>query len=232
MLQVLVSGAGISGLTAAVSLRRAGHAVHIYERSSMSNEIGAAINVPPNATRFLTAWGLDPAASRFVKAQRSSYQDPFTLEKTASLSTAGSIEKTAGAELYLAHRVDLHNALKWMATRLDGPGVPVVVHLASEVVAYDPYDPSMTLASGERIKGDVIICADGIHSVGCDTVLGRAKETIAPKYSNCAYRFLISSSTLEDDPETRFFNENREGWTRLYPHDSTRRRLVTYPCRE
>ena len=39
----------------------------IYERSSLNNEIGAAINVPPNVGRFLLAWGLDPVKSRFVK---------------------------------------------------------------------------------------------------------------------------------------------------------------------
>lgn len=134
MLHVIISGAGIAGLTTAISLRRAGHIVDIYERSSMNNEIGAAINVPPNASRFLLAWGLDPKAWGFVKARNSTFSDPFNLEPffvTESVSSS-----SGSADLYLAHRVDLHNALKWMATRPDGPGEPVRIHLQSDVVAY------------------------------------------------------------------------------------------------
>lgn len=136
MLHVVVVGAGIAGLSAAISLRRAGHIVHIYERSSMNNEIGAAINVPPNATRFLTAWGLDPVKWRFVKARRGTFKDPFTLETTAITSTETTPKSLGGTDLWLTHRVDLHNALKWMATRSDGPGTPVVIHLKSDVVDY------------------------------------------------------------------------------------------------
>lgn len=136
MLHVIIVGAGIAGLSAAISLRRAGHTVHVYERSSMNNEIGAAINVPPNATRFLTAWGLDPVRWRFVKSQKVTYKDPFTMETTALLATDTTASSVGGAELYYAHRVDLHNALKWMATRPDGAGTPATIHLKANVVGY------------------------------------------------------------------------------------------------
>lgn len=143
MLHVVVVGAGIAGLSAAISLRRAGHTVHVYERSSMNNEIGAAINVPPNATRFLTAWGLDPVRWRFVKSRRVTYNDPFNMKQTALLSTDETARSVGGAELYYAHRVDLHNALKWLATRPEGPGTPATIYLRSEVVGYVSVLPSL-----------------------------------------------------------------------------------------
>lgn len=138
MLHVIISGAGIAGLTAAVSLRRAGHIVDIYERSAMNNEIGAAINVPPNASRFLQAWGLDPQEWRFVTARLQTFNHPSSLEPFMINDMSGA-QAADPAKLYLAHRVDLHNALKWMATRPDGPGEPARIHLQSEVVEYVSY---------------------------------------------------------------------------------------------
>ncbi|PNY23864.1 3-hydroxybenzoate 6-hydroxylase 1 [Tolypocladium capitatum] len=249
MLNVLVVGAGIAGLSTAISLRRAGHCVHVYERSAMNNEVGAAITVPPNAARFLLAWGLDPVRWRFVKSRRITYNDPFTLGVTAQLSTAELHNSVAGADLYYAHRVDLHSALKWMATREDGPGVPATFHLKSNVVGYascrlrvrshvrpsvcqDPMKPSITLEGGQEICGDVVVGADGVHSTAAEAVLGRQNQPVPPVYSNCCFRFLIPAHKLEEDPETRFWNEGRGGWTRIFPHNDTKRRIVTYPCRK
>jgi salicylate hydroxylase len=54
-----IIGAGIAGLTTAIALCRAGWACTIYERSSLKNEISAALCVNPSATRCLDAWGFD-----------------------------------------------------------------------------------------------------------------------------------------------------------------------------
>ncbi|PHH92705.1 hypothetical protein CDD83_5942 [Cordyceps sp. RAO-2017] len=232
MVTVLIVGAGIAGLSAAISLRRAGHRVRVYERSALNNEIGAAINVPPNATRFLTAWGLDPVRWRFVRSRRITFMDPFTLDVTGLLSADKSPRDVGGAELYYAHRVDLHNALKWMATRQDGPGVPVTIHVQANVIGYNPLKPSIVLQSGEQVEGDVVIGADGIHSLAAETVLGHKNQPVPPVHSNCCYRFLIPAATLDEDPETRFWNEGRDGWTRMFPDNETKRRIVVYPCRE
>lgn len=139
MLNVIIVGAGIAGLSAAISLRRAGHCVHLYEKSSMNNEIGAAIHVPPNAARFLTAWGLDPVRWRWVKSRRAHMVDPFTLEPKLALTDEKTASSVGGVPLWLSHRVDLHNALKWMATRPDGPGAPATIHLNSPVIGYVSY---------------------------------------------------------------------------------------------
>jgi salicylate hydroxylase len=134
-LHIIIVGAGIAGLAAATALRKAGHTVDIYERSAMNNEVGAAINVPPNAGRFLMAWGLDPVGSRFVKAQNLSFVDPLTLETTAVVPHEHNRARY-GADLWFAHRVDLHDILKKMATDPTGPGLPATIHLRSAVVGY------------------------------------------------------------------------------------------------
>ncbi|KAK9445243.1 Aromatic-ring hydroxylase-like protein [Metarhizium brunneum] len=231
MLNVVIVGAGIAGLSAAISLRRAGHCVHLYEKSSMNDEIGAAIHVPPNASRFLTAWGLDPVQWRWVEARHADSVDPFTLQPRAALYNDKSSASVGGLPLWLSHRVDLHNALKWMATRSDGPGAPATIHLDSLVMALDPWKPSITLATGREICGDLVIAADGVHSIAPEAILGRKVVPVDPVNANCCYRFLIPLETLEADPETKFFTEGHEGYCRLFADDKSLRRLVVYPCR-
>ena len=137
MLRAVIVGGGIAGLSAGVALRRAGYLVQIYERSDMRNEVGAAINVPPNVSRFLTSWGLDPVRNRFVKAKVLEWCDPFTAEVKATISHEHNTTRFGpGAELWLAHRVDLHRALRHMAVDPEGPGTPVTLHPQSHVVRY------------------------------------------------------------------------------------------------
>ncbi|KAB5530379.1 hypothetical protein GE09DRAFT_1252548, partial [Coniochaeta sp. 2T2.1] len=233
-LDILISGAGIAGLTASIALRRAGHRVRVHERSSSStsNEVGAAINVPPNAARLLLGWGLDPVKERFVTAQSILVGVGSTLE-TLSLSTMGErVREHYGAPFYLAHRIDLHEALRGMATG-EGTGRKVEVLVGKEVVGYDPETPSITLATGEVVTGDVVIAADGIHSIAVGTVLGRAANPPQPQelYNGCM-RFLIPASVIEADPDARWWNESSDGQLRVFMNGRKGTRLVSYPCRD
>ncbi|KAK7751977.1 hypothetical protein SLS62_006120 [Diatrype stigma] len=235
MLRAVIVGGGIAGLSTAIALRRAGHAVVVYERTQLDNEVGAAINVPPNASRFLVGdWGLDPARSRFVRATRLTWHDPVTAAPLsgATLSHARNAERF-GADLWLAHRVDLHASLRRLATEPGaGPGVPVVPYPGSKVVGYDPHVPSITLASGEVVEADVVIAADGVHSTASSFVLGYTNHPVTPSHYNYCYRFLIPASVLEADPKTRFWNEGTDGRTRIFADNEGQRRLVAYVCRE
>jgi salicylate hydroxylase len=134
-LKILIVGAGIAGLSAAISCRRAGHDVQIYERSALNNELGAAIHVCPNASRGLLAWGLDPVKARFVTCQRSFRAHGTTMVKFHEADDSYITEKF-GSPWYFAHRVDLHEELKRLATQTEGEGKPAVVNLKSEVIKY------------------------------------------------------------------------------------------------
>ncbi|KAK1996005.1 FAD binding domain-containing protein [Colletotrichum falcatum] len=230
MLDVVIVGAGLAGLSASISLRRAGHKVRIYEGSSFEDDIGAALNITPTTARFLTRWGLDPEASDFVKASTIHIQDPLTMDIISTDSHADS-KDLYDANLWYAHRADLHEALRKMATGPAGPGVPVVIHLDSPVARYDADLPAAYLQSGEEIRADFIVGADGIRSAAREVVFGNGNPRVAPKHYNMCYRFMVPAAVLEEDPETRFWTENVDGLIRMMTDDKADRKLIAYTCR-
>lgn len=72
-LNILVAGAGIGGLTASIALRRAGHKVAIYEKASLSHEVGQGITISPNGGRILVNLGVD-----FERARMADYRGSST----------------------------------------------------------------------------------------------------------------------------------------------------------
>lgn len=70
-LQVAIIGAGLGGLAAAVSLRRQGHAVTVYERYDFAGEVGASLSAASNGSRFLEEWGVDVKAAKPVRPTKT-----------------------------------------------------------------------------------------------------------------------------------------------------------------
>ncbi|KAK1985267.1 FAD dependent oxidoreductase [Colletotrichum cereale] len=228
MLDIAIIGGGIAGLTAAIALRRAGHPVTIYEKSALNNEIGAAINVQPNASRPLQALGMDPVRARFVTARGSRRMMGDTLESVHELDL-GAIAEKYGSPWYFAHRVDLHQELKRMATADDG-GPPVTFKLRSEVTSYDPDGARFTLRDGTVVSADLVVVADGIHSGGVEAILGSPNPAFPAAQDNFCYRFLIPMEDILSDPTTAEMLDGAAGGVRMFLEDG--KRIVTYPCRD
>ncbi len=144
-----------------------------------------------------------------------------------------------GAALYYAHRVDLHEGLKRLALADDGKGGKVEVFTRKKVVGYEVGDadtkPAVRLDDGEVITADLVIAADGVHSVAVEHVLGKRNPAEVPTgvKANLCYRFLIPTKEVDGDPETGWFNEGLEAkGCRVWADIPGRKRLISYPCRE
>ncbi|KAH7128873.1 FAD binding domain-containing protein [Dactylonectria macrodidyma] len=225
VLDIGIVGAGIAGLTTAATLTRLGH--NIYERSRFSNEVGAAVHVGPNAAPVLEALGFDSKRARFLEAQEGVQFNAVTLEEVYR-GNFEDFESRFDAPLYFSHRVDLHNELRRLA--LEPPSEELAgatLYLSSPVAGIDCENGVLTLENGRRFQKDLIIGADGIHSVVARCLLDT--DILTGVVNECAYRFLIPTSKLLDNPMTRpLFREDK-----ITSHIAATpdRRLVWYPCR-
>ncbi|KAI0973196.1 monooxygenase [Xylaria arbuscula] len=100
-LKVFVVGAGLGGLGAAIALNRAGHDVEVFEQSSFLNEVGAAIHVPPNASRVLKSWGcnLDDLQPVFCNYLNVNGKTPKIHLSSPVLSVSRAVKSVTREEL-------------------------------------------------------------------------------------------------------------------------------------
>jgi salicylate hydroxylase len=183
--RIAVIGGGVGGLAAAGFLHRAGLDVAVYEQAAMLTEVGAGIVVPPNAARLLRRLGLMEqfqalAVPLQVGWEFRRWQDGRVL---FSQRLGTDCERLYGEHTYTAHRADL---LSLLATAVPQPGP----RLGSRCVAVRrrPVHVELAFADGTAATADVVIGADGLHSVVRDAVL----RTGPPKFSGiCAYRCLV-----------------------------------------
>ncbi|MCZ4511465.1 FAD-dependent monooxygenase [Streptomyces sp. ActVer] len=190
-MRAVVVGAGIGGLAATLSLRRAGHEVTLVEQAARFTEIGAGIQLAPNATRLLRRLDLlDAVAAQAARPSHVSFRTWSDGAEICRYALGRAAEDTFGAPYLLLHRADLHQALAAAVP-------PSSVRLNTVVVGIDQYDrsASVTTASGERLPADVVVAADGIRSAARQWLFG-ADEAVFSR--TVAYRALLPADEVAD----------------------------------
>ncbi len=158
----------------------------------MLKEAGALISLQPNATKIISSWGLAP----FLEPCEPMLDTAFRMfDQAGKLVRQVDLDFARfGADRVVYHRQDLHTALKKAATCPNLPGRPVEIRTASRVTSCDPDKGTVIIDGDETLDADIIIGADGIHSVVRQTVVGEPREAMPTGMS--AYRMLLPVESL------------------------------------
>ncbi|KAL2434042.1 hypothetical protein ABEF95_014148 [Exophiala dermatitidis] len=221
-LQVLIVGGSIGGLATALALRSQGHHVKIYEQTAVPNSVGAGITVYPNALSALQALGANLAQVRATRVQ-GLIRLRMEEDRTAQSDTFELDEHT-----WPWHNTtyqDLRASL-WNTLQETKSGCPKIEYCTGATVyRVDPAKGIVYFVDGSEVQGDVIIGADGVHSICRSFVFSGKTERFRLKRH--VFRAQIPREALADDSRTCQFVK-QPGQLHAYHHKD--KSLLVYPA--
>ncbi len=217
---VIIGGAGIGGLTAALAIARRGFEVAVFDQAERLEEVGAGIQLSPNASRILLALGLAEQLQRHVVTpEELRVIDARTARVLARAPLGAAAERRYGAPYWVIHRSDLQTALVEAVRAYPG----IVLHLGARVEDFRLTEAGVTI-SAHSPQGDIehrgaaLIGADGLWS----SLRGSLGHRRAPRFAgHSAWRALAPAEAMA--PELRAPAVNL--WLGSAAH------LVHYPVR-
>jgi salicylate hydroxylase len=190
--KIVVIGAGIGGLAAALALLRRGLDVEVYEQAAELKEVGAGVQISANGSRVLYALGLEQALARVqVAPSRRVIRHWSTGETWDWFALGAATAQRYGTPHLMLHRGDLHGILAAAVRALK----PDAIRPGRRCVAatQTPDRAEVRFADGTGVTADVIIGADGIHSQVRADLFGADR----PQFTGCvAWRGLVAMDQL------------------------------------
>ncbi|PYH95318.1 FAD binding domain protein [Aspergillus ellipticus CBS 707.79] len=200
-LDILVVGAGLSGLATAISCAMSGHTVVVLEQAKELAEVGAGLQITPNASRLFSHWKLPEKLWKDAAEPTSLTVHRYTGEILAhEASFDQNIRAKYSAPFIDLHRVDLQQALYARAQELG-----VTFHLDERVDSIDFDTTTVTTLKGKPLSGDLIVGADGLWSRCRECFYGKKDDPIPT--GDLAYRIVLTADQISD-PELRAWVEN------------------------
>ncbi|WP_227267916.1 FAD-dependent monooxygenase [Roseobacter weihaiensis] len=184
----IVVGGGIGGLTAATALAQRGVAVTLTEQAPEITEVGAGLQISPNGLAVLRALGLEQALDRrgAVQAEAVVLEDFRKGRQVARLD----LRRLQGQRYLFVHRADLVAVLVRAAQEAN-----VSIELGRRAVAVVPAPLSeVRYEDGSAARAELVVCADGLHSVGRESITG---PTTAQFTGQVAWRALVPNPEKE-----------------------------------
>ena len=177
--RIVIIGGGIGGLAAALALERRGAEVVVCEQSPVHSEIGAGLNLTPNAVKAFRALGLDGAIEAIGWGSEWLMIRSWKSGRYISRIRRGEFRRKFGAPNVTVHRVDLLDVLRGALKTTD-------IRLGKRCIGVDGGDggsraAAARFADGSEVEADIVVGADGIHSVVRESLFGAD----APRFTGC-----------------------------------------------
>ncbi|MCA6363365.1 MAG: FAD-dependent monooxygenase [Bacteroidetes bacterium] len=215
-MKVLIAGAGIGGLTAAIALQRAGHEVQLAERAPELKAVGAGIALAANAISALKSIG----AGEEVIAAGSLIDKALILSRNGNVISANDFSHPSGKmHTYTLHRAELHELLR---SKL----LPGTLHTGKTVSHFSETAAGIVLhfTDNSAWQGDLLLAADGIHS----TIRRQLLPHVAHRYAGYTCWRGVTAATVDT---TRIaFSETWDTAGRFGICPLTNNRVYWYAC--
>ncbi|EPD96959.1 hypothetical protein HMPREF1486_00190 [Streptomyces sp. HPH0547] len=176
--KVIVAGGGIGGLAAALSVARQGHEAVVLERSEHFAELGAGLQLAPNGMHALERLGLGAEVRALaVHVEQLRFMDGVTGEYVTHVPLTGRYRERFGNPYVVVHRGELHGLL--LAACRDTSGIELCTSRSVAGYTHDGRRVTAVMEGGERVEGDALIGADGIHSAVRRQLVGDGEPRIS-----------------------------------------------------
>ena len=214
-LKVAIAGGGIGGLAAALALSKSGQQVELFEKAAAFSEVGAGIQLGPNATRLLHAWGLkDALRACSFSPQRLQVKSAVSSRVLGELKLGSAMAARYGAPYVTLHRADLHSLLLQAVHEST-----VVLRIDCATHSFKQTAQTVSVQTSHGLQNtDVLVAADGLWSSTRGLLLN---DGLPRRTGHLAYRALIQQAAL---PE-RLRSQNVTAWLGPKMH------AVQYPVR-
>ena len=159
-MRVIVVGAGIAGLSLAISLGQSGHDVVLLDSAAELAELGAGIQMTPQAVKYFFQWGLEDDILAEAIVPERMYFRHWKDGTAIGIVNLEDMELQYGAPYIVIHRAVLHAILHRHALRA---GAEVL--LESRVTKYDFDNGAVEVSNGKTYEADLVVAADSVsHS--------------------------------------------------------------------
>ncbi len=182
-------GAGLGGLTAAAALLQRGFDVTVYEQAGELGEIGAGVQLSPNAMKVMRALGIEKEVLAVsYEPERHVIRSWKSGRELSSTPLKGALQSAYGAGYYGFHRADLHQVLQRAV-----PAQRVRLGVKCAGVSLGGEGALLAFEDGSQLASDVVIGADGVHSIVRASVLGPE----SPRFTgNVCWRGLVPAEAM------------------------------------
>ncbi|KAJ5547146.1 hypothetical protein N7494_004731 [Penicillium frequentans] len=157
-MQIIIVGAGIAGLSVALALSKSNHEVLVLESAPQLAELGAGVQMTPQAIKYLFSWGLkEDLLADCITPEKILFKDSKDSALIGALDMT-TFEDEFCAPYIVIHRASLHHILHRHAVQAGAR-----IRLDATVTRYDFENGSVELKGGEMLSADLVVGADGIY---------------------------------------------------------------------